>query len=97
MQLLRVTIMGSLWYRIPSNFPLEIDAQEVIDIATGYARNSLKMGGIYPSPSPYQIEPVMFVVVQDHLYYLATLTNSSGGYQIFVNPRTGEVGMPTSG
>ena len=95
MRLLRVTIMGSLWYSIPSSFPLKIDAQKAIDIATDYAKNTLKMEGIYPKPSPYLMEPVVFVAAQDCLYYLVTLTNPSGGYQIFVNPRTGEVGMPT--
>ena len=89
MRLLRINEMGQLWYRIPSDFPLEIDAQKAIDIATDYARNSLKMGGI-GSPSP-----VVFIVIQDHLYYLVTVANPTGGYEIIVNPRTGEVGMPT--
>lgn len=39
-----IVIRGQLWYRIPDDFPLNIDAQEAIDIAKDYARNSLKMG-----------------------------------------------------
>ena len=89
--MLKIKIFGSLRYRIPSNFSLKIDVRKAIEIASDYLRNILKKATTFSNPFG---QPALFVVVQDHLYYLVTLYNSYEGYEIFVNPGTGEVGMP---
>ncbi|MGQ9782249.1 MAG: hypothetical protein ACUVQ8_08460 [Nitrososphaeria archaeon] len=93
-ELLKINILGSLWYHIPSNFPLNVTSRKAIDMASDYLRNMLKTD-VATFTNPFG-QPVLFVVIQDHLYYLVTLYNSSSGYEVIVNPRTGEVGMPTS-
>ena len=38
---------------------------------------------------------VSFVVVHDSLYYVVTVGNDVQAFKIIVNPRTGEVGVPS--
>jgi hypothetical protein len=38
---------------------------------------------------------VSFVVVHDSLYYVVAVGNDVQAFNIIVNPRTGEVGLPS--
>jgi hypothetical protein len=85
-----VNIMGSSRFQIPEDFPLKVVGKNAIDAVLDYAENSLKIKGIKSST-------VMFVTIQDHLYYLVSLKDTCGEYYVVVNPSTGEVGMLTNG
>jgi len=82
-----IVIEGAGWHLVPANFPLDIQASAALDSAKGYATTTLHIGFIgYAS--------ISLQIVQDHLYYAATLSNQSKTYILFVNPITGEVGFP---
>lgn len=84
-----IIIEGAGWHLVPANFPLNVQASAALDSAKAYATNTLHVGYIgYAS--------ISLQIVQDHLYYAATLSNQSKTYILFVNPITGEVGFPDS-
>ena len=75
------------WHLIPPNFPLNISAPVALDDAKTYATNALHMGSIgYAS--------ISLQMVQDHLYYAATVSNQTKTLLFFVNPITGQIGFP---
>jgi hypothetical protein len=77
------------WYLIPQNFPLNISASAALNSAKEYGTNTLHMNNIVYASIDLQ-------VIQDHLYYAATISDQSKTYYLFVNPITGEVGFPLS-
>lgn len=83
-----MTILSADWYQIPSGFPLQNGPSQAITLAADYAVGSLGVTTIASAQ-------VSFVGVQNHLYYAVTLATGSTSYILFVNPRTGEVGLPT--
>jgi hypothetical protein len=87
-QIIRLVIDESGgWHLIPSDFPLNISASAALDYAKAYATNTLHMGFLgYAS--------VSLEIVQNCMYYAATVSNQSQTYVLFVNPITGEVGFP---
>jgi hypothetical protein len=82
-------VQGSGWHVIPSNFPLDVPASTALNAAEEYASTDLHMGFLsYAS--------ISLQVIQDHLYYAATVSDQSRTYVLFVNPITGGVGFPQS-
>jgi len=75
------------WHAIPSNFPLDVSASEALNSAESYATTELHLGYIAYAHISLQI-------IQDHLYYAATVSDQSKTYVLFVNPITGEIGLP---
>lgn len=87
-QLTGITITGADWYEIPSGFPLLVTAPDAVNLAADYATNLLGVTNIASAR-------VAFAAVQNHLYYSVTLASGNSRYLLFVNPRTGEVGLPS--
>lgn len=82
-------VEGAGWSLIPHDFPLNISATAALGLARAYATNTIHMGFIgYAS--------ISFQIVQDHMYYAATVSDQYSTYILFVNPVTGEVGFPTA-
>ncbi len=87
-QIIRLIIVeGTGWNLIPSSFPLQVSASSALNSTKTYATNTLHMGYITYASLSLQ-------VVQDHLYYAATLSNQSKTYILFVSPITGQIGFP---
>jgi hypothetical protein len=77
------------WNVIPSSFPLDVSASEALASAQTYATNTIHMRTI-------TLATIAFQIIQDHMYYIATVGNQSIVYILYVNPVTGEVGFPTA-
>ena len=88
-QLREVIFTNPFWYVIPSSFPLRVSTSNATSLAENYAINSLGMNEVSNTT-------VNFATIQDYLYYVVTVSNSTSSYQIFVNPSNGRVGLPTN-
>ena len=87
-ELVRLIITeGTGWYQIPSDFPLSIQASSALDAVEGYATYTVRWNSI-------AYTDVSLQVVDCQMYYAVTVSNYVYGYLFFVNPRTGEIGLP---
>jgi len=82
-------VEGAGWYQIPSGFPLDTTSSAALGAARAYATSAIHMGFIVYAGVSWQI-------VRDHLYYAATISDQMKTYVLFVNPATGEVGLPAA-
>ncbi len=82
----RIILISPYWYTVGDGFPLTISPLQATNIAATFA-----MGlGMSDINNPQ----VNFVVVHNSLYYAITIGNSAQQFELIVNPRTGEVGLP---
>ncbi len=83
----RIILIGPYWYTVGDGFPLIISPLQAAQIAASYAQG-LGMSTIS--------EPVVsFVIIHNSLYYAVTVGNSAQQFELIINPRTGEVGLPS--
>ncbi len=83
----RIVLTRPNWYTVGDGFPLNVSALQAAQIATTYAQGL----GMTTISQPL----VNFVVIDGSLYYVVTVGNSSQAFNLVINPRTGEVGLPS--
>jgi hypothetical protein len=83
----RIILISPYWYTVADGFPLAVSSLQAAHIAASYAQGL----GMSTISQPQ----VSFVVVHDSLYYVVAVGNDVQAFNIIVNPRTGEVGLPS--
>ncbi len=86
-QLKEAIFVNPYWYIVPSTFPLKISPSSAGGLAEDYAIHELRMTDVS------QVQ-TSFASVEDHLYYVATVSSPNLSYQVFVDPSNGVVGFP---
>jgi hypothetical protein len=86
-ELKEAIFVNPYWYIVSSTFPLNISPSNAGGLAEDYAIHELGMTDVS------QVQ-TSFASVNDHLYYVATVSNPNLAYQVFVNPSNGVVGFP---
>jgi hypothetical protein len=84
----RILLMSPYWYAVGLDFPLIVSSVQAANIAAAFfAERS--------GTTTFSVSRVGFIVVTGSLYYVVTIGNNGQGVDLIVNPKTGEVGLPS--